>query len=594
MNKTVTINISGIIFHIEEDAFDKLSRYLNTIKGYFSASEGRDEIMADIEGRIAEILKEKTSLSKQVVLMNDVDTVISMMGQPEEFASPNEGAYTEAKAETYTQSFNNKRRRVFRNPDDKILGGVCSGISAYFDVDPLWIRLILAALFFVFGFGFFFYLLLWIIIPEAKTTADKLEMKGERVTVDNISKTVQEEIEHLKKKVNEWQKEASNLGSSQTGQKARRAANDFGNFLSSIFGTIFNILAKFIAAICILIGTALLIAVLGSIFGINDVVHINHNGQNFSYSLQDLLLTLTSAPGETNMIIIAMALLIGIPALMLIYSGIKRLFGIKVQNRFIAPAAAVLWTIGLILCLYTGSKIGRHYSKKSVIKETISIKNPSSDTLYLSTSNENAYLTEEENESHVKLNCWNYIKTSTRDIAFGYPELTIEKSETDSFDLIEIKSGREENSKEASSIARVINYDVQQTDSLVNFSPVFNLPNEKRFRDQQLKLVLKVPVGKVIYLNKNMRNIISDIENVTNTWDGDMVGRRWKMTNLGLACIDCHGITTVPAGSEDSDDESTSIDINNGEIKIKDSDSKEVTKININNGNVQIHSSKKE
>jgi phage shock protein PspC (stress-responsive transcriptional regulator) len=593
MNKTVTINISGIIFHIEEDAFEKLSRYLGTIKGYFSASEGRDEIMGDIESRIAEILKEKTSTSKQVVLMNDVDAVISMMGQPEEFASNESASYTqEPRMETFSQSTSNRRRRVFRNPDDKILGGVCSGISAYFDMDPLWVRLALALLFFAFGFGFFFYILLWIIIPEAKTTADKLEMKGEKVTVDNISKTVQEELDHLKKKVNDWQKEASNIGSTATGQRTRRAANDFGNFLSSIFGSIFKILGKILAVLFILIGTVLLIAVLGSIFGINDIVHINNYDQHFSYSLQDLLGSVTNSSGESTLIIIALGILIGIPALMLIYSGIKRLFGIKVQNKYIIPSAAIIWAIGLILCFYTGSKVGSNYSKKSTHRQIIPIQKSSSDTLYLSAGTENNLFIEEENESHVKLNSWNYIKNNDKELLFGNPEITIEKSETDSFELVAIKTARGKNNKEASINAKSIIYAVNQKDSLLIFDPIFNLKNEKQFRDQQLRLVLKVPVGKVIYLDKNLKELLSNIDNVSNTWDWDMVGRRWKMTIQGLACVDCQGIPTVPPVDETGN--STNIDLKNGIININDSDNKEVTRINIRNGNIKVESRKTE
>ena len=171
MNKTVTTNIGGFIFHIDDIAYEKLSQYLNTIKGYFKQSEGRDEIIGDIEARIAEMFREKTGNTKQVVTMKDVDEVIAVMGQPEAFAGEGDasGSYSESTSSAAdTASARKRRRRIFRDPDEKILGGVCSGISSYFNIDPIILRGIFAISFFVFGSGFLLYLILWIIIPKAR------------------------------------------------------------------------------------------------------------------------------------------------------------------------------------------------------------------------------------------------------------------------------------------------------------------------------------------------------------------------------------------------------------------------------------------
>src|ERR1041384_6979735 len=120
MNKTVTINISSIIFHIEEDAYDSLSRYLSTIKGYFSKTDGGNEIMSDIEARIAELLQARINVSKQVILMNDVQHVMNVMGKPEEFGAE-QGREENTKAEEpETLKGEKVKRRLFRNPDEKI------------------------------------------------------------------------------------------------------------------------------------------------------------------------------------------------------------------------------------------------------------------------------------------------------------------------------------------------------------------------------------------------------------------------------------------------------------------------------------------
>src|SRR3989304_2523326 len=163
MKKTITMNLSGIIFHIEEDAYETLSKYLNTIKGYFKDSDGGDEIMADIESRIAEMLSEKLNTGKQAILIADVEEVIAIMGKPEDYAGENSNSETKEETKTEEQAGERKRRRrVFRDPDEKILGGVCSGIANYFDFDPLWLRLGWVVLTLLGGAGILIYIIIWI------------------------------------------------------------------------------------------------------------------------------------------------------------------------------------------------------------------------------------------------------------------------------------------------------------------------------------------------------------------------------------------------------------------------------------------------
>ena len=223
MNKTVSINLGGIFFHIEEDAYHQLEGYLSSIADYFSEEEGGNEIVEDIEARIAEMFEENLSKHKrQVVLPSDVDVVINVMGHPEEFteAIGGEGA-TAAQGEHASTSHRrthrkhrHDNRRFYRNPDDKVLGGVCSGISAYFGIeDPIWIRLAFAVSLLM-GYGFMLYIILWIIVPEAESPAQKLAMKGEQVNVTNIEKTVREGVNNLKDKIEDYSK-------SEEGKKIR-------------------------------------------------------------------------------------------------------------------------------------------------------------------------------------------------------------------------------------------------------------------------------------------------------------------------------------------------------------------------------------
>ena len=195
MNQTVTVNISGIVFHIEVDAYDTLKNYLNKIKGYFNNSEEREEIMMDIEARIAELFTNMMGEKNQVITSVNVESVIETMGKPEDYITEED---EESQNQTEETKFR-KDKKFFRDPDQRILGGVASGIGAYLGIDVIWTRLFFVLAFLIWGFGPLAYIILWIIIPEAKTASDKLKMKGEAVNVDNIGKTFEAEA----KKVNE-------------------------------------------------------------------------------------------------------------------------------------------------------------------------------------------------------------------------------------------------------------------------------------------------------------------------------------------------------------------------------------------------------
>lgn len=546
MNKTVIININGIIFHIEEDAYEKLSKYLNTIKGYFSDSEGRDEIMNDIEARIAELLQEKVNAIKQVVILADVDEVIAKMGKPEEYATESEtesNPYSKGNTSSIpsNEPNNYKRRRVFRDPDDKILGGVCSGIANHFDFDPIYLRGLFAILFFAFGTGFLLYILLWIIIPKAQTTAEKLEMRGEPINVDNIKRSVEEELHDVKNRVSDL---GSKVRNPENRARVSTATDKVIDFLRTIFGSIFKIALKFFSVIFLVIGVILLFLLLSSLLGFTNIIHNDLYDSHIAYSISDFLTAFFGNSALVSAAAIGLVLFVGVPLIMLIYSCIKILFNIKSENKIVRISAFSLWISGLILLMYVGVQIGDDFKEEASYKQNFSLKTPSAQVMYLNLMKDSKYNFEEKYGYHsrVRINHWNLVKINENGISFGFPQVDIEKSETDSFQLLVIKGAQGSSNKEATMRARSINYDFLQSDSIINFSPYFDILKEEKWRDQSVRIVVKVPIGKIIYLNKNMKNIIYDIDNVTDTWDEDMVGRRWVMTQEGLKCVDCEGL----------------------------------------------------
>ncbi|WP_066633542.1 PspC domain-containing protein [Labilibacter marinus] len=203
MKKTLNINLSGRVFYIDDDAFARLREYLDKLERYFKKQDEGQEIINDIESRIAELLGDRISEKSGVVTMDMVDEIIAKMGQPEEFDDEGEEfkERKESKQEYAKYTYGKANKRLFRDIDSRVLGGVCGGIAAYLNIDPVLVR-ILFVLFIFLGLGMTIpiYIILWIVVPAAITTAQKLEMRGENVTISNIEKAIRNEYEDVKQR----------------------------------------------------------------------------------------------------------------------------------------------------------------------------------------------------------------------------------------------------------------------------------------------------------------------------------------------------------------------------------------------------------
>lgn len=563
MNKTVTINISGIIFHIEEDAFEALRTYLQRLRERFSREEGRDEIMADIESRIAELLKSKTSLSKEVVVMADVDEVIAVMGQPEAF----EGEETADNQESAQNQTNNQeqqqqsgytrrgytRRRLFRDPDDRIVSGVCSGIGHYFDINPLWLRLAFAISFFVFGSGFLLYLILMVIMPKAETTAEKLEMRGEPVDVNNISRSIREDFDTFGRRVEDLGEEATSWARRKFGNKrytSPPAGTNYSDYRyersarrgesTHFFTRVFDLIGRFFAIALLIVGIGLLIAFLTSTFTFSDIgpAVVGHNLHKvFSESYQYPLF------------IVAFLLVFGIPILMLIYTAVRILFNIKVKNKVIGFTALSLWIIGVIIGIYVGVDTSGNFAESNRVTERFQLVNAKMDTLQIEVmidpDMENRDYNNRYNRKYHYGRRYSIFAQTGNEMKFGTHELHIVESKTDSFELVIYKYSQGQTYEQALLLARNVRYNLRQEGNRLIFPSYFTIGENQSWRAQNMMLELRVPRGKVIYLDKSASELIYDVENIQNVHDNDMTGRRWQMTASGLTCIDCGGLESM-------------------------------------------------
>ena len=334
MKKTYNINLGGIVFHIDEDAYELLDKYLSNLRIHFSKEEGAEEIVHDMELRISELFSERLNEKNQVITLKDVEEIIAQMGKPEEFSEDATQDTNEYIKEEKTP------KRLFRDPDNKVIGGVCSGIAAYFGWDVTILRILLIILAFpIFWNGAFiikgivlFYIIAWIIIPEATTATEKLSMKGMKVNVENIGKTVTDGFE----KVNNYVKS----------DKPRSILHKIGEGIVTVVGFLAKALLV-IAAICctpmlfilLVVCFSLLMAAIGVIGSLPAFFY--HAMPVIDWSV------VTSSPVPTTLLAVSGILVIGIPIVGFIHFLMSTFGGWKAMPFAARMTLLVLWLIAL-------------------------------------------------------------------------------------------------------------------------------------------------------------------------------------------------------------------------------------------------------
>jgi phage shock protein PspC (stress-responsive transcriptional regulator) len=578
MNKTVTINISGIIFHIDEDAYEKLSKYLSTIKGYFTSNESGNEIIADIEARIAELLQAKVTPFRQVILMADVDDVINALGKPEEFvdgeSTTNTDTNTSSKqSESHTQTGKTKRR-LFRDPDDKAIGGVCAGVAHYFNVDIVWIRLATFLLIFFGGVSLWVYIILWIIIPEAKTTADKLAMRGEAVNIDNISKNFGDGVRSMVD-----------------------TSKNIGDRIAEVFGALFRVVGRLIGAFFIFLGFMIMFGLMSTIFGFSIA------GESAEFN--DWINIIFINRSHYWLAFIGGIIVVAVPAFMILYGGIKLLFKIKYSNRWLNIGAGILWVIGFIMATYAGVKTGSDFGESSKYKETVSVAS-SAEAFTISAVMEEALIAkyhieelnyDDHSDRHIGRDEYSIGEMNKKKVIVGFPELRVISGSGENIEVIINRKARGKEKRIAYDRAKEINYTYKLDSTGLVLDELFYLDGGQMFRVQEVEIIVKVPKGKVIYLDRSLKHVVYDVDNVTNTYDQDMLGRRWKMNDRELECVDCEGLENTENELEKAILKEH-LKINHHGIDIKDENGDRVTidenGVNITSDGKEIKVKKKE
>lgn len=553
MNKTVSINLGGLPFNIDEDAFQKLSRYFDAIKKSL-APDGRDEIMNDIESRVAELLSEKLNNDKQVVGLTEIDQVIAVMGQPEDYRIEEETTQN-----TYTTYNPTGSKKLYRDKEKGMLGGVAAGFGHYLGFDPLWIRLFLILLVVAgFGTGILVYIIFWVLVPEAKTTAEKLEMTGQPITISNIEKKVKEGFAEISDTIN-------NIDHQKIADNAKSGAQKIGSSLEEVFMTIFRVIAKVIGAFIVVISASSLIGIIicsiGLIFSstMTDAPWFNYiNAGNYTDIPMWLLGILT-------------LFALGIPFFFLFLLGLKLLVSnLKSIGNYAKFTLLGIWLLSVAAMIYYGirqaTEVG--YDGKVVKKELLTLT--PNDTL------------------HIKFRFNDYFSktaNSETDFRFTQDSLQNEVIYSNNVELHILKTTEQpyiqiERTAEGKSLA-----DARKRAEKIKFSYTID-PNtiildnylltdiESKFRNQKVKVFLYLNEGTIINPDENTSKYLdNDYSNYYFYSDSNQ--NLYKLEKEELKCLNC------PEDDEDWNQEEP------------DSTSTRTTTIKINEDGLQIKESKK-
>lgn len=526
MKTTIKINLSGQVFTLDEDAYQALKDYLDAIIKRFRDMEEGSEIIADIESRIAELFQQRITEKKQVITIEDVGEIIEIMGRPEDF---DDGEFDETLSGRRNGN-GRKSRRFYRDPDNTVFGGVASGLAAYFGIE-VWLMRLLWVLFFIMTGGgpiFILYLVLWIVVPRAVTAAEKLEMRGEKVTVENIEKTVKEGFETVKEGTRETYRKVKE---SKELKQTRNVFNEIMNVIGKIILVFLKIIIGIIGFAFVISGLAILAGLSVGFFFSNAMFPIDMFGSTFN-SYHEIFGFLGD-PGNLTLISIALFFVIVIPLVALIYAGIKMLFRFKAQDRVIGLTAFVLWILSIIFLVTMAAFEGWHFTDHGRSGTSRSLVDFPSDTLLVAMTDDPEIEGFSNSWYFSYDDSWHMISTS--DKYYGKIELDIEPADEDNFLVVVEKNAYGRTRIEGSVNAEKLNYHWDQDGPELKLDPYFSLDKPHRWRMSGTEVTIHVPQGKFIRLDRNTRYFLDDVRSVDDEWDHRLAGEIWIMTDEGLA-----------------------------------------------------------
>ncbi len=510
MNKTVNINLASTFFHIDENAYQILERYLRKLKEGFKDTAGGEEILQDIEARIAELFQDLKTNPDYVINTADVEKVIGIMGEPETVLSE----------EDINTSQEKIHRKLYRDPEDKYIGGIAAGLGHYFKIDATWIRLIWLFLG-LFSGGVFtlIYILFWILVPLAKTTGDLLRMKGEPVNIATIKKKIKEEFDDVTTKIKD-------LDYEKAGSTLKKKSKNFFQFLENLIRKIPSIILK-------LIGLLFLLISISSIFAlfIGSFVLLGLDNLLLPFQFVDL------GVFPDSVWRIALILVVLIPFIFLFSLGIRLLRGVSSRIGSVSRLVLFsLWIIAIGALVFTGTNQIRKNSITATQTTIHELAIEHEDTLRVS-----LFINE------IKPNSWKFKKNNplnalSRRIEKSQKLVTLSiklhKLSSTSLEIQASAKGADE--KKAQQAVEQLTYRWEQEGDILFLDDQIKNQPLSGFQTKNIEMTLLLKEGQIIALDESLRKVLSyPVENNQNWNSRSTAGYLWKMGPQELICLDC-------------------------------------------------------
>ncbi|MDB4608885.1 PspC domain-containing protein [Flavobacteriaceae bacterium] len=551
MNTTITIHLAHTLFHIDSDAYDLLKNYLNKLEKSFKNTEGKQEILEDIEVRIAELFSQYAIRDGYVISVQNTTDVIKTLGSPEDISEDNNSD---------DSSESDIQKKLYRDGEENILGGVASGLGYYFGIERIYVRLILLFLFLSsVGGVLFIYILLWALLPVAKTTSEKLRMRGKPVNISNIESKIKEGLDDVTQKVKD-------VDYSKVGDNLKKNTKRFSEILESTLILLIKLARKIIGFFMIVVSSLTLIFLLFgvAILGFISSIEIPHEILFLSMN--------TDIPAWTISIIVFFG--IGIPNVFLFVLGLRLLTSKrKIMSNSTKYTLGVLWITTILLSAFIIAREFRTnlFTAKNNTEMPIDISK--TDTLQIR-MNQLQY--EDEilvfNDKRIIYSDEENLKLIQEDI-----RLNIVNGQDNISELKLEKRAKGVNQKNAHENANTIEYDYEYYNkSLLLDSNWLSSIGQSR-NDQEVRLTLSIPEGQYVFIDRDLSPILNrKIKNDKNYSRRKVAGHLWKMENKILVCQDCNSTSGNLSIEEDN-------------LSLKLSDEENNIEININENGVEIN-----
>lgn len=519
MNKTININLAGIFFHIDENAYQKLQHYLESVKRSFANTKGSDEIQNDIEARIAELFQERIQHERQVIELKEVEEVITIMGQPEDYLLDEEIYEDEY---SYSKSAKT-HKQLFRDTENSYIAGVSSGLGHYLGIDAIWVRLLWILLTLGSSGAFILiYVALWVFVPEAKSTADKLAMRGEPVNISNIEKKIKESFDDVSGKV-------KNINYEKYGYKARSGANTAATGISRAVNFCLKVFGKLVGIFILLLSGSTLIGLFIGLFTMGTFGIIDAPWTDY--------FSLVSASGNALWIIsLLIFFAIGIPFFFLFILGLKILMkNLRSLGKTSLLVLFGLWIISILGLIFFGIKqaSATAFEGEVVITEPLPIH--PGDTLMLNVTSGGKFSDYFGGDDfEIKYN------EENEKMLFSDEVRLIVRSTSDSIGKIElIKSAEGSTYEDAYARAENINYKENFENGELVLDPYLTTDLGNKYRNQEVLIFLYLPEGSYLKTAEEIGSIHSHSGFYNDILESGEAGNLLLITENGTECLDC-------------------------------------------------------